>query len=447
MSFAHLQSWRTCDIMTKTEAGFLPVRTGGYFMSKIICDVCGTSFPETSTNCPICGCAKAPDAQPVMTEETFPVQQKPAADSRPKGGRFAQNNTRRTARTAPAEVRSNRNRQTEPQKNNVALVAVVAVLLVAIIALVGYITIKVFFTGNGGASNSGGTSQVTPSGDEQDPSNGTAVPCTEIKLSSKVVALSTENELFQISAMLTPQNTSDQLTFTSTNPEVATVEQDGLYAMITGVGYGETTIVATCGNVTVECKVACSFGTPPQNDQPTQPTVTVPDGFTLKLITYKDSGEITIAKGGTHLLYKETLGVKASDITWTTSDPAVVTVENGRVTHTGKGVATVTATIGIHTATCRVIAPYDAPEFVEDAPYTISHTDVTIAKGESFFLSLKDENGAKAQNVEWTADKEGIVEINDGKITGGEVSSLTKVIVSTEYEGITYSCQIYVKAA
>ena len=30
-------------------------------MSKIICDICGTSYPETATQCPICGCVLAPD--------------------------------------------------------------------------------------------------------------------------------------------------------------------------------------------------------------------------------------------------------------------------------------------------------------------------------------------------------------------------------------------------
>ena len=34
-------------------------RNGGYFMNKIICDVCGTDYPETAAQCPICGCASA----------------------------------------------------------------------------------------------------------------------------------------------------------------------------------------------------------------------------------------------------------------------------------------------------------------------------------------------------------------------------------------------------
>ena len=36
---------------------------------KVICDVCGTTFPETATHCPICGCAKSPAAQTVAGDE------------------------------------------------------------------------------------------------------------------------------------------------------------------------------------------------------------------------------------------------------------------------------------------------------------------------------------------------------------------------------------------
>ena len=31
-------------------------------MSKIICDVCGTSYPESANQCPICGCVRSGDA-------------------------------------------------------------------------------------------------------------------------------------------------------------------------------------------------------------------------------------------------------------------------------------------------------------------------------------------------------------------------------------------------
>ena len=31
-------------------------------MNKVVCDLCGTSYPETATQCPICGCVRPADA-------------------------------------------------------------------------------------------------------------------------------------------------------------------------------------------------------------------------------------------------------------------------------------------------------------------------------------------------------------------------------------------------
>jgi rubrerythrin len=36
-------------------------------MSKVICDICGTTYPETADNCPICGYAQFQDVE--LTEE------------------------------------------------------------------------------------------------------------------------------------------------------------------------------------------------------------------------------------------------------------------------------------------------------------------------------------------------------------------------------------------
>ena len=34
-------------------------------MNKVICDICGTAYPETATQCPICGSAKQVDSNAV----------------------------------------------------------------------------------------------------------------------------------------------------------------------------------------------------------------------------------------------------------------------------------------------------------------------------------------------------------------------------------------------
>ena len=58
----------------------------------------------------------------------------------------------------------------------------------------------------------------------------------------------------------------------------------------------------------------------------------------------------------------------------------------------------------------------------------------------SFNLRLKDSNG-KTLEVEWTADKDGIVTIEGNKITGIAVGETE---ISTTYEGTTYICIVRV---
>lgn len=60
-------------------------------MSKIICDVCGTSYPETSNQCPICGNAKAGSAS-VGGDS---AAQGAAEYAYVKGGRFSHANVRK----------------------------------------------------------------------------------------------------------------------------------------------------------------------------------------------------------------------------------------------------------------------------------------------------------------------------------------------------------------
>ena len=74
---------------------------------------------------------------------------------------------------------------------------------------------------------------------------GDSVPCTEVSLSS--VSFDTHEESKQITATLTPENTTDDLSFASSNENVATVTNDGL---VTIHGIGTAVITATCGNAT-----------------------------------------------------------------------------------------------------------------------------------------------------------------------------------------------------
>ena len=72
-----------------------------------------------------------------------------------------------------------------------------------------------------------------------------------------------------------PENTTDELTFTSSDELIATVDSEGC---ITALAEGEAVITISCGNVSVEYPVICLFpgidiqpGEVPTDPAPTEP--------------------------------------------------------------------------------------------------------------------------------------------------------------------------------
>ena len=409
-------------------------------MSKVICDVCGTAFPETDNQCPICGCAKTPTAQPVAEETVRPEAEKTVGGTYAKGGRYAKSNTKHTPAYAASKTserrRRNDHKDEEPQESNKGLVAVVIVLLLAIVMVVVYIGVSVFLSGLTILPNNDSSNPSTEQTLESTEATTEQVPCTDLKLGSMTIEFEQENQSCYLDVKEEPENTTDKVVFASADSNVATVDQNGL---IVPVGHGQTVITVTCGQIVKECIVICSFGEPDPTTEPTKPPVNVPDGFVLEL----NRKDFTLSfEGETWRLFRDTDTVKASDITWTVDDPAIATVVNGVVTGVDRGTTTVTATIGDQVATCIVRCAFDAADPDEEPGITINREDVTLYAGENFYLYLKNPDTSNVQGVEWTASEEGLVEIDGNKITALDITAYKQIEIYTEHEGVTYSCTL-----
>ncbi len=151
-----------------------------------------------------------------------------------------------------------------------------------------------------------------------------------------------------LTATITPSDATNQkVTWTSSNTNVATVDENG---KVTAVGAGTATITATAADGSGEfatCEVTV-----------TQISVT---GVTL------DQTSLTLTEGETGTLTATVEPSNATDksVTWTTSDESVATVANGVVTAVGAGTATITVKTqdGGFTDTCEVTVerPYVPP--------------------------------------------------------------------------------------
>ena len=83
-------------------------------MSKVICDVCGTAYPETAAQCPICGCAKNSADQTAAAAVGSAGDTSASSYTYVKGGRFSKRNAIREgvrpSAAAPAAAGSRRKR-------------------------------------------------------------------------------------------------------------------------------------------------------------------------------------------------------------------------------------------------------------------------------------------------------------------------------------------------
>ena len=117
-------------------------------MSKIICDVCGTTYPETAAQCPICGCVRPGEAKVVSTNTSVLPEEGENSYTYVKGGRFSKSNVRKrnqnnnaAASASSATAKEDGEKKDGSEKG---LTIAVIVLLLAIVAVVLYVVLRVF---------------------------------------------------------------------------------------------------------------------------------------------------------------------------------------------------------------------------------------------------------------------------------------------------------------
>ena len=82
------------------------------------------------------------------------------------------------------------------------------------------------------------------------------VPCTAVSVYPSSKAFTAMNDTQQLTITKTPSGTTDTVTYSSSNTNVATVSSSGL---ITCVGVGSATITVTCGEQSATCAVTSTL--------------------------------------------------------------------------------------------------------------------------------------------------------------------------------------------
>lgn len=460
-------------------------------MNKIICDVCGTTYPETASQCPICGCAKPETAQTVSGDAAAGEAAAAGTYTYVKGGRFSKGNVRKRNRTgAVPVVQKKRPAPVEPElkpeleqeheqeklpeqkkeSSNTPLIIIAIFLVLAIIAMLLYIYFS-YFAPQKPDNDTGKHEPVfttteapgTPSTQTQPvqtvPSTQTEpkeIKCTGITLAQSQISLYAVGNAWLLNVTCVPADTTDTVTYSSSDPKVATVTAEG---RVTAVGPGTAVITVTCGDVTETCSVTCNIQTEPTTAPTTQPTTAPEKKEELKL----NREDFTLfAPGETWTLYRGDISL--TQITWSSDNEEVVTFDKGVVTAVGPGRTYVHAEYNGTKVSCIVHCTFKtaddpttetpqpgqestkpaAPKYKFNSNYANQYGEVTIEVGKSFPLKLINSATGETVTVTWTASKAGICNINGTTITGLTSGS---TVVSCTYEGVTYSCKVYVKNA
>ena len=230
-------------------------------------------------------------------------------------------------------------------------------------------------------------------------------------------------ESFLLVATVSPSGATDEpVTWSSSDPEVATVSENGL---VTAVAAGSTWITARIGREEAVCSVK----------------VTDDQVAVTSILLNKTS--LSLNEGETFQLTATVYPDNATDktVTWSSSNTAVAAVgNNGLVVAISEGTATITATAGNKSRTCQVSV---SKNFIPVESVTLNETELTLDEDESFQLkaTVKPDN-ATDKSVVWTSSAPDVVSVFEGWIYCNAAGTAT---ITAQAGNRTATCRVTVR--
>ncbi len=350
-------------------------------MSKVICDICGTSYPESEDFCPNCGCSQdvSADMDMELEDDNF-LEDSPITAVRKQKEAAALEEAEQAAADSK-EAYSDEEPEDEEEEEEESRGAGVAILLTVLIMLLlgaaGFLFLK-FMLPNMELGKL--PEQTKPGVQEQLPDvpTGPEIPCRMLALTSGgAVELTREGEYKLIHVIVKPEDTTDILTYTSSDESIVTVTEEG---RLMAVAEGEAIVTISCGSQTLQCRVTVGFleETEPPTVPETEPAEetleeTIPEeetesaqteapeetaqettGTQLKDVTLKLGKTEFILPPGYIYTVPLDCDLEYDEIEWSIEHPYIASVDNGVVKGLTTGVTVLTAKYGDQTVTCVV---------------------------------------------------------------------------------------------
>lgn len=344
-----------------------------YNMEKIICDICGTSYPEKLDNCPVCGCSKdflledtGEDALLDVTLEEEQAEQQAAPRRKNKEiFDFDEVNQEKPVRRQLDEDDFDDDEEYEEEASpNVFLVVILVIVIVLLLLATGFFFFRYFLPAVAEETVPAETTAATQPLETEAPTETApaGIPCTDIVIPGGKIELG-KNGLWLMNVQVYPADTTDTLSYASGDESIATVTADGT---VTAVGEGSTSIIVSCGSKQISCNVTVDYSldaeTVPEGEVPgmqvegsdaTAPTeentdapqeteateatetteATTSGPVELKL----KQNDISIFARYTSVQLEMDCDVDPADVYWFTMDSTIAICHDGLITSTGSG--------------------------------------------------------------------------------------------------------------
>ena len=243
-----------------------------------------------------------------------------------------------------------------------------------------------------------------------------------------------EGETEQLIATIEPEDaTNKNVTWSSINPNVATVDENGVVTAISNIGRSIITVTTVDGGFEAKCEVIIETEEVPVNNVELNNTE----------ITLYLNNVTSLKKQKLHsTIYPKTASNK--NVTWSSSNPNVATVdENGVVIAEGEGKTTITVTTedGGYKATCKVLVKNFV--YVNNVGLNKSNLDLFVGRSEQLIATIEPED-ATNKNVTWSSSKPNVATVDENGVVIAEGEGKTTITVTTEDGGFEAKCGVWV---
>ncbi len=224
-------------------------------------------------------------------------------------------------------------------------------------------------------------------------------------------------EEFTITATIVPENATVQtVQWSTSDSSIATVEE----GKVTAIKEGTAKIVAYVDGKTAECAVTVDY-------------------IPVQSITL-DKSSLTLYEGEDYTLSATISPENATykDITWTTNDAKIVTVEDGKVVAVKKGTATIKAEANGKSALCQIEVLSSLAEI------SLSKSELSMIVGDTETLTaiITPADATLREGIKWVSSDKNVATVDDnGKVKAVKEGTAT---ISATVEGKKAECQVSV---